>query len=403
MDISLEQLNLGEVPQSTEILQQVTAGVRDLTDFLRKHYLQEYIPQGGSKIKFLTGRAGSGKTHTARIIKADAESEGYVTVYFSAKIVLLYDFREIYLEILRQCDLEKILQGCAEQIIREMNYDPSRIPEGKNFMDYLSDRHEADALTKNTIRVMLREKFTKNPLLDNGFANCCSLLTGSFLGHPYLEQANRDLLYAFLHGDRTIKISQIRALGLSASKISKYNARHLLRSLAEIVRMSGNKGLLVIIDDMETLLNRGSVEMVKYTKLRREDTYESIRQLIDDIDSMHNIMFVFGFDRTLIDDEKKGIKSYPALWMRVQNEIHSERFNRFADIVDLDSLALQEYTLDYILEMSLELAEKAEKASQKASILDEEKLQSLIEKAKYGAIGLPQLVKEAILEGETYE
>ena len=37
------------------------------------------------------------------------------------------------------------------------------------------------------------------------------------------------------------------------------------------------------------------------------------------------------------------------------------------------------------------------------NVNDVSRLKSLIEKAKYGAIGLPQLLKEAILEGETYE
>ena len=207
----------------------------------------------------------------------------------------------------------------------------------------------------------------------------------------------------WLNGDKTVKSASLRAMGFSSGKLTKYNARNMLRSLAELIRLGGHKGLIVLIDDVDILVDKGGLENVIYNKNKRDDSFESIRQLIDDIDSMHNIMFVFGFDRVLIDDEKKGMKSYQALWMRVQNEIRSERFNRFADIVDLDNLALQEYTMDYILEMSLELAEKAERASKKASILDEEKLQSLIDKAKYGAIGLPQLVKEAILEGETYE
>lgn len=49
-------------------------------------------------------------------------------------------------------------------------------------------------------------------------------------------------------------------------------------------------------------------------------------------------MFVYAFDRGLMDDENAGLKSYQALWMRIQNEIVGERFNRFTDMVDLDRL-----------------------------------------------------------------
>ena len=135
----------------------------------------------------------------------------------------------------------------------------------------------------------------------------------------------------------------------------------MLRSLAEVVRMGGFSGLFIAIDNMEILTSRSSLEAIHYTKVKREDTYESIRQLIDDIDSMKHIMFVYGFDRELIDNENAGLKSYQALWMRIQNEIVGERFNRFSDMVDLDRLAAQEYTPDVIISISKSLAGAAEK------------------------------------------
>jgi hypothetical protein len=142
------------------------------------------------------------------------------------------------------------------------------------------------------------------------------------------------------------------------------------------------------------------MEEIHYGKVRRDDAYESIRQIIDDIDTMRSLMFVFAFDRTLIDNEKAGIKSYQALWMRIQNEVLSERFNCFSDILDLDRLASQVYSDDYIMEMSLEFAEEAEKKSKEASIIDEQTISEILEKAKYGSVGLPQLIKEATLEGK---
>ena len=63
----------------------------------------------------------------------------------------------------------------------------------------------------------------------------------------------------------------------------------MLRSLAEVVSMGGYSGLFIAIDDLEILTSRSSLEPVHYTKMKREDTYESIRQLIDDIDSMKKI------------------------------------------------------------------------------------------------------------------
>ena len=110
----------------------------------------------------------------------------------------------------------------------------------------------------------------------------------------------------------------------------------MLRSLVEIIKVSGRPGIVVAIDDMDILVNSSSLEEIRYTKLKREDTYESIRELIDEIDTLKNIMFLFSFDKILIDDESSGLKSYQALWMRIQNEVSSERLNKFTDILDLD-------------------------------------------------------------------
>ncbi|KAI4450803.1 hypothetical protein C823_005340 [Eubacterium plexicaudatum ASF492] len=314
-------------------------GIRILTDFWKEKYLSQYIADGGSKIKFVTGKKESGKTYFLRTMAAIAEEENYKVVRISAKNIWMHDFKEIYVEIFRQCGIMECLEAISHCLIREMGFDHHDIPSGMKFIDYLSQNGLGDALNKREIRFQLRQMFLDNPLLDNNFALACSMLTGYILGYPMLEEQNRDMLLAWLEGDRSIKISQLRALDFYPSRITKYNARHMLRSLAEVIHMGQFAGLFITIDDLEILISRSSLELIHYTKMKREDTYESIRQLIDDIDSMSNIMFVYAFDRELIDNENMGLKSYQALWMRIQNEIIGERFNCFTDMVDLDRYA----------------------------------------------------------------
>ncbi len=371
--------------------EQLTDGIGFLADFWREKYLQEYIRNGGSKIKFVTGRTGSGKTHFLRLMMAVAREEHYKTVWFSAKDIWMHDFKEIYVEIFHQCDLLSCLEAASGSLIREMGYDPQDIPAGMKFIDYLSQNGEGDAVTKREIRAQLRRFFLENPMMDNNFALACSMLTGSILGYPILEEQNQELLLSWLEGDRSIKLSQLRALDFYPSRITKYNARHMLRSLAEVVRMGGFSGLFIAIDNMEILTSRSSLEAVHYTKMKREDTYESIRQLIDDIDSMKNIMFVYAFDRELIDNENAGLKSYQALWMRIQNEIVGERFNRFTDMADLDRLAAQEYSPEVIVAISKSLADL--RLNRTAEPLTEEQAQEIVSQARTGAVGIPRLIQ----------
>ncbi len=394
----IEILRQGGVPENAEILQKISSGLAPLSSFLSAQYLDSYIPEGGCKVKMITGRPGAGKTHFSRLLLSEAEKKHYLTARFSAEAVWLHDFRDIYLEILRQCDLERILQGCAAQIIREMGYDPDKVGEGRSFMDYLSEQGEGDVINRGEIRRFLREYFTRNPLLDNNFASCCSLLTGSILGHPTLEPSHRELLMSYLHGDKTIKLSLLRALGISPSRITKFNARHLLRSLAVTAHKGGFKGILVVIDDMEILQKKTSNSPIRYAKVRREDAYESIRQLIDDIDSLHYLIFFLCFDRALMDNEDYGMKSYQALWMRVQNEVVSTRFNAFADIIDLDRYADQYYTPDVLCGMGRRLAETLQPERRQTGILDAEGAEGLIEQSGYGGLGLPYLVNRKVVE-----
>lgn len=388
-----------ETVSALDCARQLTCGIEFLTDFWTEKYLQEYIKNGGSKIKFITGRKGSGKTHFLRLMTSIAQKENYKTVQFSAKDIWMHDFKEIYIEIFRQCGIMECLEAISRQLIREMGFNYHDIPEGKRFIDYLSETGSGDAITRREIRTQLKHFFLENPMLDNNFALACSMLTGSILGYPVLEEQNHNLLLAWLEGDRTIKLSQLRALDFYPSRITKYNARHMLRSLTEIIHMGGYSGLFIAIDDLEILISRSSLEAVHYTKMKREDTYESIRQLIDDIDSMKNIMFAYGFDRELIDNENAGLKSYQALWMRIQNEIVGERFNRFSDMVDLDRLAAQEYTPDVIISISESLAELQK--NMQAEPLDRETAEDIVAQARTGAIGIPQLIQNIMQEVRT--
>ena len=390
---------LADLSKDRDFFTETTTGLSPLTDFVTAHYLRDYIPRGGSKMKFVTGRSGSGKTHFLQAMLQDARANGFLTVSFSARDVWLHDFKEIYLEILRQCDIESIMEGCARQIITEMGYDPSQIEEGKNFMDHLSERGEADPISRGEIRGLLRKYFTRNPMLDNNFASCCSLLTGGILGHPVLEASSKEMILAFLHGDKTIKLAQLRALGLSPSRITKFNARHLLRSLAQVVHLGGWSGVMIFIDDLEMLMNRAAGSAMRYTKLRRNDAYESIRQLIDDIDNMQYIMFLFGADRSLMDDENVGMKTYQALWLRVQNEIVSTRFNKFSDILDMDRYAQEFYTEELLAEMSGKMARALADRGVQAKALEAEEIPELTERARFGGIGLPYLVRHAVTSG----
>ena len=389
---TIDLLKNGLPPLDTSDLEELSVGIQPFAAHLEEKYLSEYIAQGGSKIKFVTGRPGSGKTHFLSYLSAKAKDMGFVTVNFSAKDVWLHDFKEIYLEIFKHCNLLNCLEFCAKEIIKELGYSPSDIPDNSTFADYLSANGEFDAINKKEIRNQLRTYFLKNPLIDNNFAVACSLLTGGILGHPVLESSAKELLIGWLTGSSQTRLAEVRRLGLSPSKVTKYNARHMLRSLLAVHQLAKKPGILVTIDDMDILAGRSVLDTIRYTKLKREDAYECIRELIDEIDTLQHIMFVFAFDRRLIDDELTGLKSYQALWLRVQNEIVSDMFNLFTDIIDLDNLGKRIYKQEVMMEMSKKLAMYMARFNQEAKPIGYEQADTLFNRDTHSSVALPRQV-----------
>ena len=398
MNLAINLLRRGIAPGNRELLQELSVGIDFILDFWKDKYLANYISQGGSKIKFVTGRNGSGKTHFLQLLSIEAEKMNYIPLTLSAKETWLHDFKEIYATVLKKINLTDRLKLIGFEVVRQLGYDPLLIPDGMTFVDYLSSIGQLGPLAKREIRQQLERMFLTNPLLDNNFALACSLLVGGLLGHPVLEEPNKHLLLLWLEGDREAHLSSIRRLGLSPSKINRYNARHMLRSLVEICRMAGYNGVVISIDDMEILVAKDNVENIHYTRMKREDAYESMRELIDEIDTLKNTMFVFSFDNKLIDDDTNGLKSYQALWMRIQNEVESTRFNRFTDIVDLDRLIDEVYTPEILIEMSSRLANVINRLGRGAVPITLDIAQELHAKAQYGKVSLPRQVNLSTIQ-----
>lgn len=141
------------------LAQMSKCGIDFLSDFWQEKYLQEYIKNGGSKIKFVTGRQGSGKTYFLQLMTTIAKTENYKAAQFSAKEIWLHDFKDIYVEILEQCNIMDCLEAVSHFLIQEMGFSYQDIPEGMRFIDYLSQNGSGDAITKREIRTLLRKIF----------------------------------------------------------------------------------------------------------------------------------------------------------------------------------------------------------------------------------------------------
>lgn len=122
-------------------------------------------------------------------------------------------------------------------------------------------------------------------------------------------------------------------------QLKKQNARYWLNSLVTLLKLAGLTGLVVTIDDLEVMTERSPESgRFLYTPSAIKDTCEMFRQIIDDVDLLNGFLLLLAGRLPIVEDERRGFKSYEALWMRLQTGlVPSARFNPYADIVDVDA------------------------------------------------------------------
>jgi hypothetical protein len=152
-------------------------------------------------------------------------------------------------------------------------------------------------------------------------------------------QADRDAVLAWLKGELRL-ITALRQAGIF-QKVARHNARDFLLSLARWLVKAGQNGLVVELDIRRCAVSRRppDADGVFYTKAACLDVYEVLRQLIDATDELSSCLVLVVTDPDTLTDPKRGIEhNYPALKMRIWNEVRDRRrANPFAALVRLDS------------------------------------------------------------------
>ena len=395
---TMVELQRGRTPNGNkEILRTLTVGLDKVSSFLRKEYFASYIKKGGSKIKFLMGKKGSGKTHLLALMAMEAEEEGFLSISLDAQSILLSDMTNLYLALYKAIDFDDIISRISQSIMISLGYDYDR-NEGKSALAWLSDRGEQSAIVRQELRSEVRKTITSNKELDHNFAQILSLKVSEKLGILTLDEELESLSEDWLNVEKSVKVAKLRSFGLAGYKINKTNARRLLKSLGEMVHLAGYSGLFVSFDNLQNIVSNSSLEEVKYTKMKRDDAYEVIRQLIDDIDVFRYFFLILSFDRILVDHEKWGMKSYQALWLRVQNEIVSGRVNLYNDLLDLDKINPVILVPEAVMEMSRRLTELFRSENFSAHEVTEKEAETILKESRYGSVSIPLLTNQYTLQ-----
>jgi hypothetical protein len=305
-------------------------------DTFAQHYLNNYIACGGSKVKVLVGNEGAGKSHLLRSVGADAARLGYAVVYLSAREIShrLNDLPNLYRVIFSQIDRTQLVRGLCQAVATRLGYDETCYSGGKLLPLLIEDglpRYDAE----REIRSAAAKLFRQGDFGPSFATFAYTVARDGLIDGQGAEAFDLQLLW--LSGEKLDRLQQ-HDTGL-LEQLKKVNARYWLNSLIRLLRLAGMTGLVVAIDDLEVMTERApDTGRFLYPQMAIKDTCEIFRQLIDDVELLNGFLLLLSGRRQIIDDEKRGFKSYEALWMRLQTGlVPSTRFNPYADIVDVDA------------------------------------------------------------------
>ncbi len=331
-ELDIEALLSGQPPIQPELLNAMTLGRERWLNYLRDHYLSNYILDGGSKVKVLVGESGTGKTHLIRSVLHDAEALDYATVYLSARSYRLNDLPGLYRSIVKQLDTDRLVQGICQHVAQKLGYG-----EQDGSEPLLPILIEDQGLTRDLAVVEIRKAAGatfRNVDMGTSFRSFAHTLIQSRLIQG--DDASVGLALKWLAGEKLERHQKQSTLLFE--RLQKNNARYWLNSLIRLLTLAGLAGLVVAIDDLEVMTERyEETRRFRYTPNAIKDTCELFRQIIDDAELLDHLLVLLAGEPQMIEDDRRGFKSYEALWMRLQTGlIPIDRFNPLADIVDTD-------------------------------------------------------------------
>jgi hypothetical protein len=287
--------------------------------------LAHYIAAGGAKVRFLNGDYGDGKTHFLSIIQHLATQAGFaVSFVVLTREVPMHKFELIYREIVSRLSTASGTRGIRglsgrwldtlEPQLSEAQDEAARAAHVEALAEALRGLEGMDLNFANGLIALVQNRF--RPLATEET--------------PEMREAERHTLYEWFEGGRLSK-RELRPFQIFES-LNKTNGKRLLVSLILFLRYLGYQGLILLLDELETVMSQSAAV--------RNAAYENVRLLIDNAEQASHLHVFFSIipDVILAD---KGFKSYDALWSRVRSVGESHRLNYRSIVIDLHRTPLE--------------------------------------------------------------
>jgi hypothetical protein len=220
------------------------------------HRQLELIEQGEGTIKFLRGGYGCGKTFLARLALLDARARDYATsfVVVSDNDLHFYRFDEVYRKVVSELGTATCAKGALGDILDRWI---ARVEEA--LIEAGADEEAEDFDAK--VRARLDEELAS---LTGGKApqDFVRVIQKIFELKQERRVSEAAALLSWLSGSANVAAGVKKLAGIKGD-IGSRDALAYLRGVLEIVKAAGYRGLVVVIDEAETILRMRSDSRAK--------------------------------------------------------------------------------------------------------------------------------------------
>lgn len=242
------------------------------------HRQLELAGGGEGTIKFLRGGYGCGKTFMARLALLDAQERGFATsfVVVSDNDLKFHRFDDVYRKVMTELGTSSCPRGALSDILDRWiaRVEDALIAAGEDedaadFDEKVQQRLEADLAS-----------------LTGGQApqDFIRVIQTIFRLKQEGNVSEAGALISWLCGSGNVAAASKKVAGIKGD-IGSHDALDYLRGVLEIVKAAGYKGLLIVIDEAETILRMRSDS--------RHKSLNGIRQIADAAGSYPGMLWLF--------------------------------------------------------------------------------------------------------------
>lgn len=296
----IDALRRGSVPQRS--LDAFAVGLDRFENALDEELAR--ASGGAAVFKAVRGEYGTGKTFLSRWLQERAKRSGFAAseVQISEAETPLHRLETIYRRLIERLSTSDVYQGALRGVLESWFYALEEDVLAGGAVDE-SDSEGLLALTNALMEQRLAAINRHAPAFSTALRAYRRALAEG-------ETAMADGILAWLSGEPNVGAAPKRYAGIKGD-VDHFGALSFLQGLLVILRDAGFSGLVLVLDEVETLQRvRGDV---------REKSLNALRQLIDEVDAgRFPGLYLLITGTPAFFDGPQGVQRLPPLAQRLQ-------------------------------------------------------------------------------------